>query len=200
VAGLHSTALAGGIAGPWGRWNAGLHLLEAGPWRERQTALRWAPSPGPGAAGFDWSVGLEAREAGGQGRAERSWWPLADLTWQWDPLAAGLRLQAPVEGLGAGGVGGPGLESGLDLSWQATRHWSVVWRLERSAGRQREQAALVWRRTDLGLAAAWKAGRGWELAGRTDWRGLSLSLAWWVHPILPPTSSWSMEWTPAGRP
>lgn len=192
LAELGSTALAGAVQGAWGRGEAGLHVLEADPWREWQWALRWSP-PLPG-EGLQWALGLEERRQSAGGWATRGWWPLADFAWTLGPLAAQARLQAPAAILAGQEGGRSALETRLALGWRLDRGWGAAWSQDCASGQARDQVALVWRRPGGGLAAAWMAGRGWEVAARAEWRGLALAVAWWSHPVLPPTTTWSLDW------
>ena len=191
--GIASNALAGGWGGRWGRVNAGLHVLEAGEYRERQVLLRWAPVRAD-SEGFDGALGLEARQASATGwrRGGTRW--LGDAAWRQGPLALQARLALPGGALAARRAPESAQGQSLALGWELGGGWGLTWRLERDGVRQGEQAALALRRGDWALAAAWLPGRGWSAAARARWRGLALSFSWLVHPVLPPTPAWSVEW------
>lgn len=196
---LASSALAGGLAGRWGRWNGGLHALDAGDWQERQALLRWSPARPP-AEGLDWALGLEARQTQCQDLRLGEAWLLADAGWRLGPLGLQGRLSLPRGLLTAAQGDRATVGQRLALGWELGQGWGLAWRLEREGLQLGEQAALALRRGDWGLAAAWRPGRGWEAAARARWRGLAITCSWWVHPVLPPTPAWGVEWRGEQRP
>ena len=187
---LASRALA--LAWPAGSWAvcAGLHQLDAPAWRERQLLLEIQHLP---AGRVRAGLGLEWRHAAtGDWRADEGRLR-GGVDWGAGPLRLAFHLQQPRPG-------GDGLaERGLAASCRLSPVWWAGWSLVQEGSHTRERLVLGAVRHRLGLALGWRPGRGWEAAGRADWQGFSLRVAWRAHPILPPEQGWGVAWQGKGQ-
>jgi hypothetical protein len=186
---LASRALAFTLpAGP-GVLCAGLHQLDAPAWRERQAALELqAGLPGKARAG----LGVEWRQAATTVWREEEWRLRGGVDWGAGPLRLAFHAQQPR----------PGGEARAERGLTAACHLSPVcwagWSLVQEGSRGRERLVLGAMHGRVGLVLGWRPGLGWEAAGRADWKGLSLRVAWRAHPVLPPEQGWGVAWTGGG--
>jgi len=188
--GLSSHALA--VSWPTGGTlvSAGLHQLDAPGWRERQLLLEaqrsWRRETRAG-------VGLELRQASTGEWRDSELRMRGGACWGSGPLRLAFHVQHPVPG-----VDSPS-ERGLSAACRLSKTWWVGWSLDQEGAGRQERLVLRGARGGLGLALSLRPGLGWEAAGKADWKGLSLRIAWRSHPVLPPESAWGFAWLGAGQ-
>jgi hypothetical protein len=170
--------------------SAGLHQLDAPGWRERQLLMEaqrtWRRDSRVG-------LGLELRQAATEDWRDHELRLRGGACWSAGPLRLAFHLQHP-----APGVDSPS-ERGLAAACRLSKVWWLGWSLDQEGAGRQERLALGGTHGGLGLALSWRPGLGWEAAGKADWKGLSLRVAWRSHPVLPPEHAWGIAWLGAGQ-